>query len=142
MSWKEFPYSASFDFETSRTVHQPMLKVKLSSGQLPFPTRMLVDSGAEDTLINADIAPILGIDITKCPEQQVGGISGSSVGYVHNITIEIPELGDVLVVEAVFVPKLGTSGLLGQTDLFARYNIKFEKSRLSFSLEKVPNLQF
>lgn len=119
-----------------------MLKVKLSSGQLPFPTRMLVDSGADDTLINADIAPILGIDITKCPERQIGGITGSSIGYMHQVNIEILEFKDVLVVDAVFVPGLGTSGLLGQTDLFARYHIRFEKNRLSFSLKKIPNLQF
>ncbi len=123
-------------------VHQPMLKVKLRSGQLPFPTRMVVDSGAEDTLIDAEMAAIIGIDITKCTQQKVGGISGSTTGYVHAVSIEIEGFDDPLEVNAVFVPKLGTSGLLGQADLFAQYNVKFEKSNLSFSLEKVPVLKF
>lgn len=103
---------------------------------------MLVDSGAQDTLVHADIAPILGIELLEGKRQKIGGVTGTGVGYIHRIHIEIEELGDSIPVDAIFVPKLGTDGILGQTDFFTRYDIKFEKRRLLFSLSKIPKLKF
>lgn len=119
-----------------------MLKVKLHNETFSFPTRMIVDSGADDTLLNADIAPSLGINLLTCLDQKVGGITGSSTGYIHKVNIEIPELGGVIEVDAIFVPKLGTSGLLGQRELFSKYDVQFQKSKLKFYLRKVPILKF
>jgi hypothetical protein len=142
VSWKDFRYSASFDFKLFAAVHQPMLKVKLSNGSLPFPTEMLVDSGAHHTLVDADVATVLEIDIKKCLEIEVGGITGSTTGYKHQISIDLIDLKDVFPADVIFVPKLGTSGILGQDVLFKRYNVKFEGHKLAFYLEKVPKLKF
>ncbi len=142
VEWKDFPYSASWDFRLNLTIHEPTLKAKLRSGSQMMPTQMLVDSGAQDTLIHADFAPALGIDISKCPTQRVGGITGAREGYVHSVLIEFPGLSDSITVNAIFVPDMGINGLLGQLDFFSAYYVRFDRPNLKFSLKKVPQLSF
>ncbi len=85
LEWVPCRYSARLDWQTYKTIHQPMLKVRLSVGTFTMPTEMLVDSGAQDTLLHADLAPVLGIDLSTCPTIPVGGITGRREGYIHTV---------------------------------------------------------
>jgi hypothetical protein len=142
VTWTKFSYSASIDFETYETIHEPTLEVKISQGNFSMPTRMLVDSGAQHTLLNADFAPTLGIQLDKCDKMKVGGITGSADGYIHSIKIQIPKIKKTISTTAIFVAGLGTTGLLGQIDFFSKFEVKFERNKLSFYLKEVPVLEF
>lgn len=144
MSWKEFPYTTSIvDFETSEWAHQPTLEVKIipSEGSLPFTTRMVVDSGATETLLDAEIGKAVGLDVVSGVPKKVGGITGSTTGYEHRVQIDLVDLDDVLEVDVIFVPNMGASGLLGQDTFFSRYDVRFEKRRLKFAVEVAPSLK-
>ncbi len=104
---------------------------------------MIVDSGGWDTLLHTKLAKALEIDLTKCKTRKLAGITGETVGYIHPVTIAISKgkLKDSFTVDAVFVPDLGTTSILGQKDFFPRYQIKFDKKTMSFFLMKNPTLE-
>ncbi len=145
VSWKKFSYTTGIvDFDTGEYQRQPMLEVKIlpALGFLPFNTRMLVDSGAAETLLDAQIGEAIGLDVYSGKALRVGGITGSATGYSHLVQIELVGLKDILSVNVIFVPKMGASGLLGQVDFFSKYNVCFEQSKNIFSVEKVRTISF
>jgi hypothetical protein len=63
-----------------------MLEVEIAAttaaGQLlgkPLTTAVLVDSGADVTMLDGGLAPTLGIDLTQCPHDSVGGVGAGGV---------------------------------------------------------------
>lgn len=146
MAWKEFAYSPYiFNFDTGEIGHEPTLAVKIHPREdfLPFSTRMLVDSGAYQTLIDAKVGRSIGIlDIESGKSTTVTGVSGKVTAYEHSIKLELTELGEFMEINALFVEKMGATGLLGQKDFFAMFNILFEQPKLKFKVEKVKKLGF
>lgn len=119
-----------------------MLDVSASNGSSSTLLSMIVDSGAQHTLVHANFAQALGIDLARCPRRKVGGITGAGEGYVHPVRIQVLKMKEIITVDAIFLPDLGTTGLLGQLDFFERFSVRFEKRELAFYLREVPALQF
>jgi hypothetical protein len=143
LGWQRFPYQISVDFYTWETIYQPVLtNIIASNGHLKMPLDMLVDSGGQDTLLHADFAPTLGIDLSKCKKRTLGGIAGTVEGFVHPVTFTFQKPKDTFTVDVTFVPKLGTTSILGQIDFFPRYYVKFDRSTSGFFLKKVTTLNF
>lgn len=138
--WTDFKYSSFTDPDTREKIYQPTIETRLinHNGDSDL-ARLLVDSGAQDTLVNADIAILLGIDLSKCPEKEVKGLGGKTMGRVHPLKIQIVKNNETIEVpEVYFVKELGTTGILGQLDFFNKYVVQFNFRSLSFWIKKLP----
>jgi hypothetical protein len=132
------------DFDTFEVGYQPTLSVRIvpRPGFIPFNTTMIVDSGSEDTLLHESVGLAIGLDVRSGKPKDVGGITGGGIGYEHSVKIELKELGEFLEVDAIFVPNMGTSGILGQRDFFNKYDVLFKRRKLEFILKKVSIITF
>ena len=79
----------------------------------------LLDSGADDTLINADLAGQLGINLTTGPRQLYQGISsGPTPAYDHRLFMQVENDTNKFEINAAFMPGLQTACLLGRNGFF------------------------
>jgi hypothetical protein len=101
---------------------------------MEIPVFCLVDSGASEILINAEIAKALGIEIIKGKQVTYGGIGGEQGGYRHTVTMQL--MGDKQEFEVgcgvVDFPLY--DGLLGQIGFFDNYKVIFEKYKKRFEV--------
>ena len=83
---------------------------------------VLVDSGADITMLNEDLAPIFGIDLTGSPQVQVFGIGGGTFARRHDMLVRLCS-------SWVRIPVLFEKGrdvnLLGREGAFAALQIAF-----------------
>jgi len=116
----------------------PNIDVELSfNDSIPYTFTALIDSGCQKTNINADIADIFGIDLTKCPQVKIGGITGSAIGYEFSIDMKLKDFGEKFESPAIFVPNLPVPILLGQSNFFDKFDVKFEKRNNVFELKRI-----
>lgn len=132
MTTHEYPYLRTFEDDQYR----PVIDVNLSCGAITFPITAIIDSGADMTLISADIAPVLGIDLSQYPKDRITGIvAGGSDAYLVPVTMVIPEFKDDPVdTKVLFVPGLVTGMLIGQEGFFDKFQVSFDKRRKKFKL--------
>jgi len=81
---------------------------------LEIPIFCLVDSGASEILINAQIATALGIDVTKGELREYGGIGGVVTGYKHPISLKLMGDSQEFLVDCGMLTVPIYDGLLGQ----------------------------
>ena len=116
------------NFHTLRPIVSALLKGPSGSAQAP----MLVDSGADVSMIESRLAERLGLNLTSTNE--VFGISGGMKVSFANVLAEIRH-GDghlPALTIPVWVPRrpgLPPLGLLGRNALFQQYDITFQMRR-------------
>jgi hypothetical protein len=94
-------------------------------------TNVLVDSGADLTMLNADLAADLGLDISGMRTETLIGIGGSTTGYFPNPadTFVFANLcGQWTVIPICFEVNRDTN-LLGRAGAFEALNIAFVHSQ-------------
>ncbi|PIY75088.1 MAG: hypothetical protein COY85_01275 [Candidatus Portnoybacteria bacterium CG_4_10_14_0_8_um_filter_40_50] len=95
----------------------------------------LVDSGADCSLFNIQIAEALGIDLSKAKPARFTGISGQIDGHrLEKIKIKVDGLDNPVEIPICFVESPTVSLLLGQEGFFDKYRIKFEKDHDTFEI--------
>lgn len=97
----------------------------------------LIDSGCTTTHIRTDIAGALGIDLSSAKERNSSGITGTAIGKHSKIEIEIEGHGEPFESPAAFLSTLPVPMLLGQNNFFDKFNIRFEKPKGSFYIERI-----
>lgn len=118
------PSPAAFDY-THRGDYEdrPIVTVEFAAvdarGVLlgAYQTGVLVDSGADRTLLGYDVSMALGLDLTEAPKERVDGIAG---GIVCAQTMIMAELcGRWFRIPAMFpVPPVGVQNCLGRAGVF------------------------
>lgn len=130
----EFPYreEPSQDFGV---IWKPYVTVRISFGEKTFRCEMLLDSGADITLIPKRVGDYLGFEVEKEAIREVRGIGEGAVPYiVKHVKIKIgedeiePRIGWALIEEVPF--------LLGRLDIFDQFDIKFDHSERKVIFEK------
>ncbi|MBI4160302.1 MAG: aspartyl protease family protein [Candidatus Yanofskybacteria bacterium] len=101
------------------------------------PYEVLVDSGADFCIFDAQIAEVLGIDVLRGDKQEVWGITG--VGepyYVHDVTLKVG--GWPYSVRVGFLPNIARMGygVVGQKGFFDIFVVKFDF--LKEEIELIP----
>lgn len=116
---------------------RPMIKVaiKFLSGKKVEPLA-LIDSGADQTMMNIFYAKELGIDLTNAPVRNMNGIVGGQASYVADVQLDLPELNEKVTVPACFIDSPNVNILIGQEGFFDRFRIKFEKDHNAFEIDK------
>lgn len=96
----------------------------------------LIDSGADCSLFDVEIAEMLGLDLSKGKSVNFTGISGKITGYrLENIQIKIEHFDKPIKIPICFVRSKTVGLLLGEEGFFDKYRIKFEKDHDAFEIK-------
>jgi hypothetical protein len=97
----------------------------------------LIDSGADCSLFNIQIAQALGFGLSVARRIRMTGISGDVEGYrLENVEIKVEGIDKTVKIPISFADSLSIGTLLGQEGFFDKHRIKFEKDHDTF--EKIP----
>ncbi len=106
-------------------VYRPIAKVGLKDVNWDmFELSMLVDSGADITILSKRIGDIMGVDVEQGEAKTFRGIVGEMIAYVHKIPLFINgrEIDTRVAFSLSEVPNL-----LGRLDIFKNFEINFKK---------------
>ena len=134
LKWKEYDYTVQVGPGNS-WVYRPIVEIKISqkNSSREVPVLAMIDSGTDGTVLDANIAEVLGIDPAKCRKVKLGGI-GSVEGFLSIVHLSLPDLKATMDIPIVFAHNLPMEGLLGQRHFFQRFKIRFEKDKNKFYL--------
>ncbi len=115
--------------------YKPVVPVNFKFRDKTIAYQALIDTGSDLSIIHADIARQLGIDLKKCPQHTFGGIGGECSGYLQRLDLEI---GGVLFknIPIVFSDNIAPFGfgILGHQDLFDKFKLVFEFCKKQFEI--------
>ncbi|MDO8724534.1 MAG: hypothetical protein Q7J35_00520 [Candidatus Methanoperedens sp.] len=106
-------------------VYRPIAKVGLldANGEM-FELSMLVDSGADISILSKRIGDIMGLDVEQGEAKVFRGIVGELIAYVHEIPLFIN--GKEVETRVAFALS-EVPNLLGRLDIFKNFEINFRK---------------
>lgn len=106
-------------------VYRPIAKVGLkdANGDM-FELSMLVDSGADISILSKRIGDIMGVDVEQGEAKVFWGIVGEMMAYVHKISLFLD--GKEVETRVAFALS-EVPNLLGRLDIFKNFDISFRK---------------
>src|SRR3989338_3776121 len=118
---------------------RPVIPIALVHNGIEVPYEVLVDSGADVCIFDAQIADILGIDITQGERYEVAGVTGvCEPYYVFPLTLRIAD--KMYTFRAGFLSGMGRFGygVVGQKGFFDNFIVKFDllKEEVELKLRK------
>jgi len=118
---------------------RPVIPIKLKNGGEEIGYHVLVDSGADMCLFDAEIGEAIGIDIKKGQMRQVFGIGGkASIYYWHKVTIEVG--GWEYKIAAGFMPggngRVAPYGVVGQLGFFEFFKVIFDRTKEEIEIKR------
>lgn len=133
----KYRYSAFTPLEiNTKWTKRPILQIEVfgTDGSKGFGA--LIDSGADISLFNTEVAEVLGITLSSAHERKFTGISGTIPGYfVEKVKIRIEGMTDIVTIPVCFVQSPTVSLLLGQEGFFDQCRVKFEKHHDTFEVD-------
>ena len=116
-----------------------MIEVEVSKGDKSFVQVAVIDSGADITVMSAEVAEAIGIDTATCEKKFISGIGGvPQEGFLCDIELKVEKISGFVTIPVLFVPGLQFNYLLGQYGFFEHFRVRFDKDRNIFALMKVP----
>ncbi|SRR5258708_24097803 len=112
----------------SPTIFRPVIPIILEHRGVKVGYEVLVDSGADLNILDAEIADILGINLISGEKSEVSGITGSSEPfYIHRITLIVGGC-KCENIRVGFLKNIGQYGygVVGQNGFFDLFTIKFD----------------
>jgi hypothetical protein len=135
--WTRLSHPEQIRFEYERLYggalgQKPLVRINLrnfdpATRRIAGATRvmMLVDSGADITMIPDSFSRVLGVDLTSLPQQQVGGVGGGEACRGPKVlTAEL--CGLWLPIPVMFYPASRHTPLLGRKGAFEAMHIVFQ----------------
>lgn len=120
-------------------VLRPIIPVAVEhEGRVLF-YEVLVDSGADLCIFDAEIGEALGIDVERGARQDVAGLTGVSEPYfMHEVTLRVG--GHPHRTKVGFMSSMGRygHGIVGQLGFFDRYIVKFDYAKEEVELKERP----
>lgn len=116
---------------------RPVIPIEITYGDIVVPYEVLVDSGADTCIFDAQIAKILKVNLKKGKEQKVSGITGIAESYyIHPVTVTVG--GWEYKIEAGFLPAIGKFGygVVGQKGFFDIFVVKFDLVKEEIELKQ------
>lgn len=127
----KYKYSAFLPSNPSgRWKKRPILQIEIFGKKGSQKFNALVDSGADCSLFNIQVAELLGLDLSKAKKESFLGISGPqaiSAYTLNNVEIKVNGLDKKVKIPVGFINSESVSLLLGQEGFFDQFRIKFEK---------------
>lgn len=128
-----------FNYKKYGSASRPVIPVVLKNKELEVGYHVLVDSGADLCLFDAEIGEQIGLDIKKGKPLEIFGVGGkASVFYLHKVTIEVG--GWPYTIEAGFMEHVGLRtmpyGLVGQKGFFENFIVRFDLLKEEVELKR------
>jgi len=121
-----------------RFTKRPVVEVEISNGARKRKFLALIDSGADQIIMPAVIAEVLGIDRGTSPKRTAMGISMERLdGFVRHLTFQIEHLPEPFTAPVIFVDT-DVPVLLGREGFFDQNRIKFEQDHGTFEISPTP----
>lgn len=133
-------YQHSFNYRQLALGSYPIIQIRITrpdDPQLGVDTDAYLDSGAERSLFNGHFLTALDIDLVNNKPKPYGSTIGNSVtGYLHEVRLTVPEIGDFNL-EIGFSEVQIRRNLLGR-DFFNLVQIGFRERHLEYYLNPRP----
>lgn len=117
---------------------RPVIPVKIKNAAHSVGYEVLVDSGADICIFDAEIGELLGIEVEKGRAETVSGVAGqTAVYFLHTIVIEVG--GWPYKIEAGFLPRVAGGfnyGVVGQKGFFDTFVVKFDLLKEEIELKQ------
>lgn len=138
--WIERRYAYDGEFLGPPEKYRPLLPVNIRTNKEHClnDINVLVDSGAEDTILDADLAPDLDVPLIETNFKLLSGLGGKVKGYRAYISLQVRDLPDFEELEVFFVKDLAIAGILGK-NFFSKFDVCFERSRGIFSVRETES---
>lgn len=121
-------------------IARPYIRIRVSGSKASRVGYALIDSGADRSLFNTQIAQIIGLDLTDSPSENFGGIEGGSIkAKLHMVSVQVIGMNEEVEILAGFTDSTGVSAILGQDGFFDNFRIKFEKDHGIIEIVPVKN---
>jgi hypothetical protein len=120
----EFPYLARRDDGHWR--HYPVVSAEIPLGYGVYPVRLLLDSGADCTMLQKSHGELLGLNFSRLPTLIVKGIEGRGMkAYRGTVTLRIAKRL-LPPIPCIYVDSDHAPLLLGRKGFFDLFNITFD----------------
>ncbi|PIU55412.1 MAG: hypothetical protein COS88_04635 [Chloroflexi bacterium CG07_land_8_20_14_0_80_51_10] len=117
--------------ESLGTVMRPMadILVKKRNEDKWYRISMIIDSGADVTLLPSMYASLLGIELGNCKSYDMRGVGGTTNIYLSNLDVELDNLRMNMKVGFIAgnIPPL-----MGRADFFRAFEICFKRDEILF----------
>lgn len=117
-------------------IRLPILSIQLACNHNKETIWALIDSGAEISVFNKEIAALLGIDVRSGKRFALGGIVDNSAisAWLHQVSIRIGEFGSISTMVAFTDSDSPGLSLLGQRGFFDNFQIRFKRFQNVFEV--------
>jgi predicted aspartyl protease len=106
----------------------PLISVRLACNNKKVKLWALIDSGADFSVFNADIAAILGVDLEKERQVELAGfVGGSALAWIYQVNLEVEGLQSININVAFTESSMPELCLVGQRGFFDKFQIRFER---------------
>lgn len=115
----------------------PVIPIEIAHKNITVPYEVLVDSGADFCIFDAQIADILDINIENGERNEVAGITGANAPiYFHDLEIKVG--GWPFKIRAAFLREMGKFGygVVGQKGFFDIFVVKFDLKKEEVELQE------
>lgn len=116
---------------------RPIIPIEIIYKNQRIRYEVLVDSGADGNIFDAEIGKILNIDIERGEKKTVGGITGvTEEYYIHPVIINVG--GWEYKTQAGFLPNIAHLGygVVGQRGFFDIFIVKFDLIKAIIELKE------
>jgi hypothetical protein len=116
---------------------RPVIPIEIVYEGRAVTYEVLVDSGADFCIFDAEIGELLGINVKEGEPQKVSGITGVvEFYYVHPVTIKVG--GWSFSIKAGFLPNIARLGygVVGQKGFFDIFVVKFDLLKEEIELKE------
>lgn len=141
----KYQYKKYGKTDKGELIIRPIIPITLHYGDRSIRYEVLVDSGADMCVFDAEIAHLLGIDLTSGQSDTFSGVTGiKSNSYNHAIKIEVG--GHIFDSVAAFAPGISRfgHGIVGQAGFFEFLKITFDHTEreIDLKIKKAANAAF
>lgn len=125
---------------TLKFIRKPIVSIEVFGDKDSKNFDALIDSGADCSLFNIQVAEVLGIDLSNAKIVRFTGISGQIDGYrLEKIKIKVEGFNKFVKIPVCFVDSPTVGLLLGQEGFFDQHRIKFEKDHDTFEITSIKH---
>jgi hypothetical protein len=123
------PATPSEAFPQAAWYHRPLIPVTLSTGRKSARLLALIDSGADNTIFNMQVAVMLGLRLGNAPADSFCGTSGQEqTARYRRLTVRVGAISYQAMVGFAELP-FDVAGILGQDGFFDRFAVELDQTR-------------
>jgi hypothetical protein len=133
----KYHYRAAVPAQAGPLLYRPIVEIEIVGPKGKLRELALIDSGADRSMLNKDIADIVGIDLTQATTRKAIGITGATTVYLTEVELTLAGARGKMTIPVGFIDSPYVSVLLGQHGFFDLHRITFEKHHHVFKITPV-----